>query len=283
MQDLRHTVILTAFDGRQSQPDRFRSRFLKSLRAAGNHDTVVAVTYGLPRDLNRELARIQNVRIVAKPKPQTHPSIHRLVPFREITADLPPTTKVGIWDAGDVLFQSSLEALWELLETSPKQVHVCRESLSQPIQRALQRWIWNVRSPHSQAWLRKISRNKDFLNAGGLAGTAAAMHEYYSLAVPLLDSPILHGTGGWDQMALNVLQWHFRPDLFKLMDEDWNYCMNARSDSEFSIVGRRIYLKKERRLIPVVHANGHSAKPFWAIYDRSPPPVRSKHKLTQTA
>lgn len=281
MQDLQQvgdSAIITAFDGRQQQPDRFRSRFLQSLRRAGNQDTVIAVTYGLPSGLNRELARLQNVRVVAKPEPPAHPSIHRLETFRELTASLPPTTKVGSWDAGDVLFQSRLEPLWELLETSPKQVHACRET--ERIRIALRRWILKVRSPHSQAWLQQISRGKPFLNAGGLAGTAQAMHEYYTLAAPLLDSPILHGTGGWDQMALNVLRWHFRPDLIKLMDEDWNYCVNARDTAEYAIDGRSIRSRKTRSLIPVVHANGHSAKPFWAIYDKA---SADRRELTRTA
>ena len=49
-----------------------------------------------------------------------HVARRRLREFADITRLLPPATPVAYWDAGDILFQSPLVLLWELVRTPRK-------------------------------------------------------------------------------------------------------------------------------------------------------------------
>jgi hypothetical protein len=47
------------------------------------------------------------------------PPVRRLYDFQEIVRGLPANTAVAYWDAADVIFQDSLQPLWQLVHKHP--------------------------------------------------------------------------------------------------------------------------------------------------------------------
>src|SRR5260221_8222051 len=110
--------ILAAFDRHHFR--RFRSRFLTSLRKAGNNELVTALVYGLYPSERRALSREWRVEVVPLPPPhEISPARRRVWDFQPVIERLPPATPVAYWDAADVVFQASLQPLWEMVRANP--------------------------------------------------------------------------------------------------------------------------------------------------------------------
>ncbi len=121
--------IMAAFNRRDY--DKFRRQFVRSLRATGNHEQVIAFAYGLYPSEQMRLASQTGVHVVGIPNNQVAPSLRRLHDFQSAIEHLPGDTPVAYWDAGDVIFQNSLAPLWDLVRSHPDTLLVARvEKLS---------------------------------------------------------------------------------------------------------------------------------------------------------
>jgi hypothetical protein len=246
--------ILAAFDRHHFR--LFRRRFLASLRTAGNNEPVTAVVYGLYPSERRALSREPRVEVVALPPPhRVSPARRRLWDFQPVIERIPAATPTAYWDAGDVVFQASLQPLWDKVRAHPNKLLTVREPLPYSMNPVARDWTLSIRDPSARRVALELLAQRPVLNAGFAAGTAETLLNYLRTAAPMWDAPALAGSTDWgDQTGLNLFC-HTRPEDWIEADEGWNYCLAGR--------GRReAYWRKDGRIVSqhgtpvyVVHGN----------------------------
>ncbi|MHB8973097.1 MAG: glycosyltransferase family A protein [Pirellulaceae bacterium] len=256
--------ILAAFDRRHVA--RFRRQFLKSLRAQGNQEEVVAIGYGLYPSEQR-LNGLDRVRQVVYPVNGQLPPVRRLLDFQDVLRELPPHTPVAYWDAGDVIFQSSLANLWAEVRRHPDRLLAVREPKGHPENRAVARWTLSIRDGAARRAAFDLLTQRPFLNSGFAAGTARVMLEYLREAHRMLHSAALAGTTDWgDQTALN-LYCHMHPERWQEIDEGWNYCVHDREPREVVVRPTGEIVSQRGASIRVAHGNALSLRQFGFLRD----------------
>ena len=255
--------VLASFD--RNHLARFRSRFLASLRAGGNTETVTAVTYGLRPSEARALDG-PGVEVVALPEGPVVPAIRRLGDFQGVIRDWPALTPVAYWDAGDVRFQDRLGGLWDLVRANPERLLAVREPVGHPENKAVREWTTTIDDPASRSYAFDLLSTSPFLNSGFAAGTASTMLRYLEEAEHLRASSAIRGSLDWgDQTALN-LYCHGDPARWHEVPEGWNYCLYQRSRREYRVRTDGRVESTAGVPIHVAHGNGSSFRPFELQY-----------------
>ncbi len=246
--------VLVAFNRRHLA--KFRSHFLRTLRAHGNHEMVTVVGYGLYPSEVQQLRGCPGVEVVPLPVNGVMPPIRRLTDFQRVIHDWPDDTPVAYWDAGDVVFQSSLQGLWQLARQHRHKLLAVSEPRGYPYNRAVAGWTLSIADPLARQSAFELFAQNPFLNSGFAAGTAVAMRNYFQAAARMRDSAALAGTTDWgDQTALN-LYCHSNSDGWVEIDEGWNYCLHDRYRGE-------VYVTSDGRLgsrrgTPIYAAHGNA-------------------------
>jgi Glycosyl transferase family 2 len=242
--------VLTAFD--RNHYRKFRRLFLRTLREAGNRETVTAVAYDLLPGEHRELAAIRGVEILARPSRGMKPAALRLEHFPEAMAGWPDNTPAAYWDAGDVLFQGRLGPLWEIVRAHPDRILAVREPIAFDQTVVNKDWVESIRDPESRNRLLALFSARPIINGGFVAGTARALRGYFREAVRIRYSEELRGsTGRGDQTTLNVFC-HTNPDRWLEVSQGWNYCLCRRKMRDGA--GLRVE-GDDRTPVHVVHGN----------------------------
>jgi hypothetical protein len=251
--------ILTAFNRRHIE--RFRRQFLGTLRNAGNREPVTAVTYGLYPSERNILASLPGVEVVAYPDDGERTSLQRIRDFPDVLARWPEETPVAYWDAGDVVFQASLQGVWDLVRAHPGELLVVGEP-RRPVQpMAMRGWISTISDPAARGRAFALLAHRTNFNGGFAAGTARVVQAYLSEAHRLRHSPALLGTTGGDQIAMNLFC-HAHPGRWRQVADGWNFCLHKRSVDEYRVrPGGRIE-RPDGTLIPVVHGNARTLRYF---------------------
>jgi hypothetical protein len=256
--------ILAAFNRRDVQ--RFRRQFLRTLRASGNREPVTAVAYGLYPSERDLLANLPGVEIISIRENNLSPAIRRVRDFPGILARWPDDTPVAYWDAGDVLFQDSLAALWRLVRTHPDILLVARDASGYPENPVIVSWTDTIRDLTARHRAFQLLSTHPFLNAGFAASTARTMIRYLKEADRLLDSPALNGVGPWgDQVAMNVYC-HSNPCAWSEISDSWNYSLAGRNRRDYRRLPEGRIESVNGSAVHVVHGTagtlGSSAFPF---------------------
>ncbi len=258
--------VLAAFD--RGHLDRFRRRFLKTLRASGNLECVTAVGYGLYPSECRSLASLPGVDLVRLPSNGVMPPIRRLHDFQGILDRWPAETPVAYWDAGDVNFQGSLGPLWDLVHAHPDRLLAVREPLAHPGNTAVSRWTLSIRNPSARQRAFNLLTANPFLNSGFAAGTASTLLRYVREADRMLHAADLLGSTDWgDQTALN-LYCHTDPTRWFEIPEAWNYCLLNRQAGEWRITPDGLIHAPGRPPIIAAHGHARSLRQFEILRDR---------------
>lgn len=248
--------VLAALDRRHL--DKFRRQFIGSLRRAGCRDTLSVVAYGwYPSEVAR-FAGMPHVRVVTRPKNHVLPPVRRLFDFQDILGSLPPDAPVAYWDAADVIFQSSLQPLWQLVRDHPERLLAVREPTGYPTNPAVFSWSQSITDAgwRQRAW--KLLQQNPFLNSGFAAGTARIMLRYFQEANRMRHGLELSGSTDWgDQMALN-LYCHLDASRWFEVPASWNYCAHNRPRGEVSVRPDGRVLTRSGTPIHVLHGNAHS-------------------------
>jgi hypothetical protein len=256
--------ILAAFNRRHL--GKFRQQFLQTLRACGNDEQVSVVGYGLYPSEQSVLARIPNIDVRNHAVNGVMPPIRRLRDFQEIVQKLRPDNPVAYWDAADVVFQSSLEPLWEEVRRHPGKLLAVREPKSYPNNGAARSWSLSICDPEHRARAFSLISANPFLNSGFAAGTADAMLRYLKAAHRMRHGPELAGTTDWgDQLALNVYC-HSQPDRWHEIAEGWNYCVHDRKRREFAVLPDGRMISRRGTPIHVAHGNALSLRKLAVRY-----------------
>jgi hypothetical protein len=245
--------VLAAFD--RNHYEQFRQQFLVSLRKAGNREPVLAVTYGLYPSQERKLQRIPDLILRGLPPHRTSAPIRRLRDFQSALAELPAELPVAYWDAGDVLFQGSLQKLWQTVQCHPNQLLVVREPFMHPENTAVAAWTLSIHNPEARRRAFRLLSQRPVFNAGFAAGTVATMQAYLRGAHELLHSTALRGTSDWgDQTAMNLFC-HTRDGFWREVEEGWNYCLCGRRPNTYSITKNGRLVDRQGRSVYAVHGN----------------------------
>lgn len=248
-------TVLAAFNRRDVR--YFRDVFLESLRASGNQQDVVAVGYGLRPGEVRKLSNLPQVRLIHKPHNGQMPPIRRLRDFGDIVMALPKRTPVAYWDAADVVFQGSLDPLWNLIQRHPDRLLAVREPFGYPQNPAVQAWCASISDLSKAHQAFDLVSANPFLNSGFGGGTAAAMLHYFRAADRIRNSNDVSGTTDWgDQLAMN-LYCHRNPACWKEVPETWNFCMLDRPPGAIRISSDGA-ISCHRETPTCVHGNGKS-------------------------
>jgi hypothetical protein len=245
--------ILAAFDRRDHT--RFRTQFLRTLRASGNQERVWAFAYGLyPTELTM-LAAEPGVEVVAIPHDGVCPALRRLRDFPRLLERWPEETPVAYWDAGDILFQGQIDPLWELVSARPGLLHVVAEPLSYPENMIIRPWCNCIRDAEARRQAFEVLTSNVFLNSGFAAGTAAALIDYLRAGDQLLNSTALEGVGDWgDQPALN-LYCHANPARWRQIDSAWNYALAGRPGDQYRLSTAGRVTRTDGGMVRVAHGN----------------------------
>jgi hypothetical protein len=256
--------ILTAFDRRHY--DKFRRRFLRSLRDYGNEEMVTAIGYGLYPSERVVLSSQPGVEVLALPLTGVMPPVRRLEDFQTVVERWPAETPVAYWDAGDVVFQGELKALWDTVRGHPDKLLAVREPTGHPRNPAVAAWTLSITDAEARERAFRLLSQRPFLNSGFAAGTARTMLTYFRAACRLLHSPALRGSSDWgDQTVLN-LYCHLNPEAWREAEEGWNYCAHARRPGELRIGLDGRVISRRGTPIHAVHGNAHSLRQlelFW--------------------
>jgi hypothetical protein len=248
--------VLAAFNRRDVR--RFRDAFLRSLRNSGNQQQVIAVGYGLYPSENRLLNSIPGVRVSAKAANGQLPPVRRLRDFGEIVAGFDDDTPVAYWDASDVIFQGSLDPLWQLTQAYSGKLLAVREPRGYPHNVAIAGWTRSIADPQMRRRAFELLATHPFLNSGFAAGTAAAMGRYFAEATRIRQSSELRGTTDWgDQTVLN-LYCHGDSERWQEIPEAWNYCVHDRRFGEVHVTPHGRVVNRSQTPIQVVHGNARS-------------------------
>jgi len=256
--------ILVAFNRRDVR--RFRDAFLRTLRASGNQQEVIVVGYGLYPSEVRLLSASPRVRVVHKVVNGHMPPVRRLQDFAEIVASLDPATPVAYWDASDVIFQSSLAPLWQLTQQFDGKLLAVREPKGYPHNAAIVGWTQSIDNPHHSRRAFELFSTRPFLNSGFGAGTAAAMHAYFTEAARLRSSVELSGTTDWgDQSAMN-LYCHSDNNRWQEIPQGWNFCVHDRPRGEVHVTSDGRVVSGNQTQITAVHGNARSLRQLAIIH-----------------
>ena len=252
----REGEILVAFDRGHQQ--LFIRQFLQRLRFFGNWHKVHAVTFGLRRKHLRDLIGLEGVELHAFPFITQNVPRARLTGFQVPLSKMCPRTPVAYWDTGDVLFQSSLEPLWESIRSLPEKLQVVEEPLPFEQNGAQRHWINMIEDESIRRRAHDLSSGRPVVNGGFIAGRAGQLLEYFRKAAALAVGE-MKGVGGGDQVILNYC-YRSDPNAFQIADNTWNYCLFGRSSAECRVSERDhqfIDLVNDR-VVAVVHGNGGS-------------------------
>ncbi len=257
-------IIFAAFDRRDIQ--RFEHQFMRTLRAHGNHEKVLAVVYGLyPSEINR-LSTLFNVDIIPRVNNGQLPPIRRLWDFYELTQTLNPYQPVAYWDVSDVIFQDSLNELWFQVNQSRDRIHAVIEPKGYPDNQVIPAWSLSIHDPNWARTAFRLLQENPFLNSGFAAGTASALGRYFLHGHQFLNGPVLRGTTDWgDQMCLNMYC-HLHPEKWNAANSRWNYCIHDRPEGEIYVDPHgRIHSQAGFR-ISVAHGNARSLRQFSLLH-----------------
>ena len=200
----------------------------------GNAEKVTAVVSGVLPSEQRLLAAMPNVEVVVVPG-DANPALRRLRNFGEILSGWPDDTPVAHRDAGDILFQSRVTPLWDIVRRTPTGCSQSRKSPPTAMTRATDcGWSRSpTRVPRTSAL--NLLLDLPVLNAGFFAGTARAMRLYLTEARGLLNSPALHGSTDWgDQTAMNLFC-RSNPDRWLELPRGWNFCLSGLDRAAYRI------------------------------------------------
>jgi hypothetical protein len=253
--------ILTAFDRRHI--DRFRRQFLASLRASGNNEIVTAIGYGLYDSERRRLAAMPGVELIARPAENARgerPPARRPADFAKVLAESgwPGETPVAYWDAGDVLFQHSLQPLWALVAEEPQAIRAVREPKGYPENPAIIGWTHTIRDPAARQRAFELLSTHPYLNSGFVAGTAHTLLAYFREADRLIHSSDLAGSTDWgDQTALNLFC-HSNPARWREAPDSWNFCVHDRPRGSVRLSANGLVVAASGTPVHVVHGNALS-------------------------
>lgn len=275
-------VIMSAMNA--AHFERFYQVFLKSLVATGNNYPVFVAGYGLSKQQIRRLAKRQEVAEVLNiPETRLCPGVLRVRDFQTFLSQLAPSDNVAWYDAGDVLFQSAIGSIWNIVTANPDKLLAVQEPKSYPENWAVS--VWPTRIPNlqlRQSVFELISANP-FYNSGFVASTVKTMSRYLSYAERFLTITQLWEEQPMDQLAFNCYI-HQRPSEFMEIDEAWNYCLafrgrgkirrRERSDSDWhpdlAMIPR--FLDSKGDTIRVVHGNANmlerSLRRWWRMVEQ---------------
>ena len=255
--------VLAAFDRKHLR--LFIRRFLRTLRASGNRETVSAVASGLYPSERRLLGAQPGVEVHVAPN-DGNPALRRLRDFQAVIASWPPETPVAYWDAADVVFQGAIAPLWALVRAHPDRLLAAREALRLGDSTVALSWVESIRDPEQRQRALTLLLDRPVLNAGFAAGTAAAMLRYLRGADQLRHSNALHGTTDWgDQTALN-LYCHSHPDTWTEISNAWNYCLVGLPPDHFLIDSTGLTQRLDGLPLHVVHGAGKTLKPWDLVH-----------------
>jgi hypothetical protein len=257
--------VLAAFDRRDVR--RFITRFLPTLRRAGNDEEVWAHAYGLyPGELDRLRAEA-SVHVLRFAHDGVSPALRRLRDFQQVLAAWPQDTPVAYWDAGDVLFQGRLQSLWDAAAAHPDRLLVAPDALSYPQNHVIKTWCDHIRDPDARRHAFQIMSSYVFLNSGFAAGTAGTLLRYLRCADQLLHSPALDGVGDWgDQPALN-LYCHSNPERWREISPSWNFTLAGRDSRTYRMRADGWTERLDGEPVHVVHGNARTLR--WLELSRS--------------
>ncbi len=270
--------VLAAFD--RSHFDRFCHQFLASLRRAGNRDPVTAVGYGLYPSQERNLRRLPQVTVRSLNWPKDSVPKSRLRDFQQAIAGLPPQTPVAYWDAGDVLFQGSLQPLWQTIQRHPNDLAVVREPFAHPENRVIAQWTLSIHDPHARQRAFDLLSRRPHFNAGFAAATAAVLRGYFQQADRLMHSSAMRGSTDWgDQIAMN-LYCHTRDGGWREVAEAWNYCLCGRDPDSFSVGGDGRLTDHRGAPVVAIHGNAGTIPRVYRLHHyRQNPLLRSAQAI----
>jgi hypothetical protein len=257
--------VLAAFDG--NHLGKFCRQFLATLRASGNAEQVTAVAYGLPSREARLLASMPNVEVIERPKSRTYPAVERIGDFCKIVADWDAETPVAYWDAGDVLFQTRLEPLWELVKTHPDKLLAVIEPFGYPDNGIIPYWCSFIVDPEARRRAFEVLSTCPFLNSGFAAGTARALAHHLGEIHKLIDAGAVRGLE-WasDQVVMN-LYCHAHPGAWRAIPDGWNYCLAGRNPREFRLQTNGRTTSVSGSPVHVVHGNASTLREVEWYFD----------------
>lgn len=258
-------LVLAAFDRRDV--DRFEYQFLKTLRAHRNPQRVIAVGYGLYPTERRQVERLEQVQLDWQSYNGMMVPVRRIADFARILESVAPQTPVAYWDVADVVFQDSLDDLWQAVRSTPDRLLAVIEPKSYPHNGVIPAWSLSIRDPHHRRQAFELLKTNPFLNSGFAAGTAATMLKYFRAAVAMRHGPELTGTTDWgDQMCLNMYC-HKDPQRWRPVDPRWNYCVHDRPTGEVRVTPHGRIESRSGARISIAHGNARSLRQF-AILQR---------------
>ncbi len=244
--------VLAAFDRRHHR--LFRRRFLASLRASGNPESVSAVTYELLPGEREMLSRMPGVEVHAARRDK-HPAIRRLRDFQAVIEGWPDDTPVAHWDAGDVIFQGRLSPLWDLVRDDPDRLLVCLEDWYCRAGTTNLRWVETIRDPEARRRALDLLADRRVINAGFVAGTAGAMRRYFRETDRILHSSATDGSTDWSEQTSTNLYFRANPDAWMAIPEGWNYCLCGRDARHYRIRPDGRFERLDGEPLQVVHGN----------------------------
>lgn len=252
--------ILAAFDRRDI--DRFEHQFLKTLRAHGNQQLVTAVGYGLYPTERRRIESLDRVQLDWQSYNGQMVPVRRVADFARHLVGVDPRTPVAYWDVADVVFQDSLDDLWQAVRATPDRLLAVVEPKGYPHNQVIPAWSLSIRNPRHRHQAFELLKRNPFLNSGFAAGSASTLRQYFQSATEMRQGPELTGTTDWgDQMGLN-LYCHKQPHLWKPVDQRWNYCVHDRTRGEVQVTPQGRIVSRTGSRISVVHGNARSLRQF---------------------
>lgn len=258
-QDLEgEPTVLAAFD--RYDVSRFRSLFMRSLRASGNHGPVIALTYGLYPSERRTLERLPNLELLAFDKdPQSHPAWRRYADFQCALRGLPAATPVAYWDAGDIVFQNRLDEIWSTVRRNPCKLLLTRELLGHGENEAVYEWFDEMTNAEHREKVRSALGSAPVFNSGFLASTAshltATLKDLDHIMKSMMDGP----KWGKDQLALNYYH-ATQADACQEIDNAWNFTLCTRDPNELVVGDDGRAERSQGKPVHVIHGNDSTLK-----------------------
>ena len=189
------------------------------------------------------------------------PAACRLRDFQSVIRRLDEYTPVAYWDAGDVVFQSPLRPLWQLIEANPGKLLAVREPFAHPENSAVADWTIGIEEPESRRRVFELLSSRPYLNSGFAAGNASTLLDYLREA-DRLRSTTLRGSSDWgDQTALN-LYCHTHEGQWLEINEGWNYCLCGRPLHEVHMRADGKIASRTGTPVHVVHGNAGTLRMF---------------------
>ncbi len=233
------------------------SQFIPSLRASGNNEALLVLAYGFYPTQQRKLARMPGVEVYDRPLSSIPPMIKRLEDFQRLLDTVPNRSPVAFWDAGDVMFQHSLQPLWKSIEQEPNKFHAVLE----PTRSYSESWLSAIRDQELRNRFRKRVKEFGFVNGGFGAATALTMKRYLRTTNQIFREQGLID----DQTAMNLFCL-MNPNGWKALHEGWNYCLCLRDAREVRFARDGKLQSSNGEQIYVAHGN---ARTFQRFFSRS--------------